>query len=328
MVVALTGCSQASPPSDDTGGDPSTGTEPGTADTGIDTVDTGIDTEDAEDTGIDTEDTEDTTGEPFVPEETYVVLMEDCGLRLACDPISVHIDAGPLEAIQCAQARHADGEAGLLLAEFIPGGGPNYDPDFESAYFLMADRRVIRQTRGRHCPEPPCESPPWDAWRAHELCEVDGPFYPDGSLQCSEVDDYTCEELLELAAQPPVPTVPCAQRTTQDDCQQVLSSEASCSWRDQGATYPAGSCEAVDGPGVCRELNYAIEECTLPPVCAGIDGEAVLFRNNDDGTIEITTTFGCWVPEGFERCAWESPGAPGMPGVLVNGPPACNCPCG
>jgi len=314
LVVALAGCPQADPPSDETTGDASSGTAP-------------ENTGDAS-SGIEPEDTGDTTGEPFVPEETHVVLMEDCGLPLACDPISVHIDAYPPEAVECARALHADGETGLVLAQYIPGGGPNYDPNFESAFFLMADRRVLRQTRGRYCPEPPCESPPWGAWRAHELCEIDGSFHPDGALRCLEVDDFTCEELLELSAQPPVPTVPCAQRTTEDDCDQVLSSEASCRWRDQGATYPADSCEALDGPGVCRELNFEIEECTLPPVCAGIDGETVLFRNNDDGTTEITTAFGCWVPQGFERCAWDSPGVEGMPGVLVNGPPACNCPCG
>ncbi len=306
IALALFGCPRTDPEATTDGvGDASTGT---------------VDPTETETEGVD----ESSGGPPFEPEQTHVVLMEDCGLPLACDTINVHIDAYPPEAVECARALHADGETGLVHAQYIPGGGPNYDPSFERAFFLLADRRVIQQARGRYCPEPPCETAPWDAWQAHELCPAPDSFYPE-TFGCVEVDDYSCEELLEFAAQPPVAAVPCDERGA-DDCNQALSSSSSCTWRDQGGTYPADTCDAVDGPGVCREMVWENEECTLPPVCAGIDGEAVLFRNNDDGTVEITTAFGCWVPDGFERCAWDFGG--GMPGMLVNGPDACNCPCG
>lgn len=264
-----------------------------------------------------------TTGDPpFDPEETHVVIYEDCGFEPSCDTLQVHIDTYPLEALVCAQDLHADGLTGLVLAQSIPGGGETYDPDFEHALFFTADRRVIRQTRGRYCPSPPCESPPWDAWREHEICEVESGFDVYAIGPCVEVPDFSCEELQALWDDPPVPAVPCADRPERN-CNGPLSSERNCFWDDDFVVYPADSCEPVAAVGACREHDFVDDPgCTLPPLCAGVDREAVLFQTLDDGAVEIQTVFGCWIEEGFERCEWDGAGN------LVYGPDACECVCG
>ena len=318
LVLALSACPKADGEPASASGDGGDATDTG------DTVDPPSDTHDMDTPPTDTGDTDGPP--PFEPEQTHVVLLDDCGLELACDPINVHLDSSPASAVECARSLHADGQTGLLTAFMIPGGG-DYEPDFQHALFVMADRRVIRQTRGRYCPEPPCDAPPWNAWRAHEVCDVQGWFDVEALSNCETVADFSCDEILELAAQPPVPTVPCPERQTSEECDQVLSSEAYCEWSDLGAVYEADSCTGVEGPGVCRQYTYD-EQCDLPALCPGVNAESVLFHVNDDGTVEVRPVFGCWIEEGFERCEWGPQEADGTPGPLLYGPDACNCVCG
>ncbi len=272
-------------------------------------------------------DTADRPDEPYDPEETHVVLLEDCGLELACEPIEVILEAWPPSAVECVDALHADGETGLVTS-YATADGDSYDPYEQYAYVLLADRRLIRQTRGRICLEPPCESPPWDAWGGHEVCDVPGPINFEYYLpNCEPVPDFSCDEILDLMAQPPEPTAPCEERLTSDECDHVLSSQASCIWTP-GAVYGADACTELAGPGLCRVDAYVNEACVLPPLCAGVDGEAVIFKTLDDGNVEVREVYGCWIEEGFERCEWGPPAPDGSPGALVYGPEACNCACG
>lgn len=313
VAVAMTGCPDAG--QDDGSGDSAaesgeTGDSGGTADTG------------ATDDGLDTGDTDDCTTPPSDVEEEHVVLLDDCGLELSCDPITIHIESWPSDAVACARGRHADGEPSLLEYGYLPGGGPEYF-NFEEAFLTMPDRRVIRQSRGRMQTDDPPQCRPWGAWGPHEVCDVVHYFTPDGNVQnCEEVPDFSCEELIEIFESDPLPPVPCAERTDPDTCHVPFASDSSCGWREELATYSGDSCEPVLGPGACVEDNAVDEpDCTLPEVCDGAEAEQILYRDNGDETFDIMYGYGCWQYEGFERCEWAA-------GELFNGPPACNCACG
>ena len=315
FVVACT-ASDADPKADATtmSGD----TDAATGTTG-DTGDTGEPGEPTGDTDGPTTSTD--TGPPEPP-QTHVVIYEDCGFAPSCETLQVHIDTSPQEALECAMDLHADGLTGLVLAQIIPGGGPTYEPEFEHAIFFTADRQAIRQIRRRNCLDPLCESQTWEAWQGHELCEIHDQFDVWGLGPCVDVPDYSCAELHELWEQPPQPAVPCADRP-EDDCQGPLSSQVDCFWDADFVVYPTDTCEPVAPAGACRE-NVFIQEpdCTLPPLCDGVTGDAVLFHDVGDGTVEIDNVFGCWIEEGYERCAWDDASN------LVYGPAGCDCACG
>lgn len=210
----------------------------------------------------------------------------------------------------------------MLSYYYVPGGGSGR-PNFQEALLTMADRRVVRQGRGRVQSDDPPECRPWGPWGAHEICDVSGWLHPDGGLvDCEEVPDFSCDELLELFEAEPLPATPCGDRT-EDDCEGPLTSERSCDWRPEFATYSGDSCEPLAGPGACLELDRVDEpECTLPSVCAGAEGTQVVFRDNGDGSFDVMNGYGCWQYDGFERCEWDAEGQ------LVVGPEACNCACG
>lgn len=307
-LMVATGCPSA-------GQDDTSGSETGTGDTG----DTG-DSEDTADTA-DTGDTDDCTEPLEGAEEEHVVLLEDCGLELSCDPITLHIESWPADAVQCAISRHAEGEPSLLRYGHLPGGGPDYF-NFEEAFLTMPDRRVIRQGRGRMQTDDPPQCRPWAAWGPHEICDVVHALRPDGNVKnCVEVPDFSCEELIEIYESEPLPPVPCTERTEEDQCNVPTGSDTYCDWQEEYVTYTEDSCDPAAGPGACIDDNDVEEPgCTIPEVCDGAEADQIHFRDNGDGTFDIMHGYACWQYEGFERCEWSG-------GELVYGPPACDCAC-
>lgn len=258
---------------------------------------------------------------PDVVEE-HVVLL-DCGLAPTCDDITYILEA--TGGINCAQEHHATGEPGLVtMYQWLDGADDSDGPYGQDAFFFTPDRRVIRQSRGRGGVLQPEPCAPWDAWGPQEICDVVNGFDPETSLQnCKEVDDYTCAGLTELYNADPLPAVPCAERT-EENCGGPISLEEYCSWRPEIATYSADSCEPVVPIGACIQGTYgsAPEECDLPSVCPGVEADSIVYRENDDGTVDIMNGYGCSDYEGFERCEWNEAGD-----MLVAGPPACDCAC-
>ena len=258
---------------------------------------------------------------PDVVEE-HVVLLDDCGLAPTCDPISYIID--PAGGVQCARDHHATGEPGLVEVNYFYDGTDGSEGPYEQeVFFFTPDRRVIRQSRFR-MGDGLDSCRPWAAWGPQEECGIVNYFDPDANLvDCQEVEDHTCEELAELYDADPLPAVPCSDRA-EDTCNGPISLEEYCSWRAELATYPADSCEPVAPLGSCIQNTYGDPppQCDLPPLCSGADADSFVYRENDDGTVDIMQGYGCWDYDGFERCEWNAAGD-----TLVAGPPACDCAC-
>lgn len=135
---------------------------------------------------------EPTTGGEVV--ETHVVLL-DCGVELACEPLRQVVDLLPPSGQDCAQALLEDGHAGLVSVAFECDGDPigAYE---EQAILVLDDGRAIRQRRlandGGSCiPEA------WRAWGAHEVCLIDGGYFaPDSNFYCQPTHEWSCDEVM------------------------------------------------------------------------------------------------------------------------------------
>lgn len=259
--------------------------------------------------------------------ETHLVIADDCGIPLACDPMTVIIDYHPPEALECAQTIWGNAGTGRVQVFYeADGSDDGIEPATEEAFLLLADRRVIRQRRDRPCEVLCFADDPWNPWGPHEICEMNSYFVPDGNVaNCEVVEDFTCDALADLLAQEPVPSVPCEERS-QADCDGPLDAETQCQWRDDVLRYASDSCEPAI-PGACVGGRAVGLECPLNPTCAGAGTEGVFFREHDDGTVDLYAGDGCWAPVGFSRCSWGEPGSDDPPGALEVGPATCDCAC-
>lgn len=128
-------------------------------------------------------------------EERHVVLSE-CGLELACDPMRHVLDYHPQEAFDCAAELWAAGGAGRLQVTIETDGDP-YTVG-EQALVLLSDGQILRQVRDHELGElEDVNDDRWLAWGPHELCEnVNETFAPEANFVCQAVSDWTCEDLV------------------------------------------------------------------------------------------------------------------------------------
>ncbi len=133
-------------------------------------------------------------------EQQHLVLNE-CGLDLVCDPLTLIIDYFPAEAYACASERWASGGTGRLSILHETDGDAYIVG--EDTLVLLPEGQILRQHRDRDIGELENEDDDvWLAWGEHELCENNNDtFAPEANFSCELVADWTCAELLAAVSE-------------------------------------------------------------------------------------------------------------------------------
>src|SRR5688500_9451503 len=76
---------------------------------------------------VETDTDDPTTGDV---EETHVVILEDCGIALSCDPMHIVLEGlDPHPARECAEALLAGGQPGVVTVDYTVDGDPGAGSD-------------------------------------------------------------------------------------------------------------------------------------------------------------------------------------------------------
>ncbi len=211
------------------------------------------------DTGAQNEDEtadepEDDTGEPGDDEApSDVPSLFDCELAYSCDPLFLHIDLEPADAIDCVANLTALGSTGAFQREESIGGTDVYEDQREIV--LLGDGTALVQRRFRACDACDEQSLPFEVFPT-ELCDV---VIDAGAWDACE-GTGACGELWSFQNCAPTEFIGCEQVDEildvpdEEDCRLTGCGD------DEVCVQPPEPCE-------CNEDIGEVESVPVPATC-------------------------------------------------------------